>query len=347
MTDGDRNEDTLASRHAAREISAMTNTDDAALVKLIDYILELDEARYAQPSWDSVKALLRALKDILAPSPTTPPQAREELTPEIAEIESDWRAVERQFGEEGIEPAYPTLHHRMGILLRHIRTRAPEPSGLRERFLACRNMRDSKYVGWKISGRGSLNTLAKELDPDHGGSIPTPTDVQRAAFAALMQSSETQQADSCPPRQTPVPTGHGEIGAGPVTKLGTCSLPPVEPSGDDVERVALAPLYEILHCAWHALDDSEDRGDDGTVIMKMDADNLIKAIQVVLGEDAWDEHPRIDDLPAIAAIGTRSEAATPRQGVVDRIALVNVAAEAWARGPAGVADALSAFMDKP
>ncbi len=38
---------------------------------------------------------------------------------------------------------------------------------LAERFLACRIFRDGKYIGWKISGKGSVNELARELDPEH------------------------------------------------------------------------------------------------------------------------------------------------------------------------------------
>lgn len=55
-------------------------------------------------------------------------------------------------------------------------------------------------------------------------------------------------------------------------------------------------LFEVLHQAWHALDDCEDRGEDGHVIMRADADNLQKAVESVLGEHPWETHPRLADV---------------------------------------------------
>lgn len=173
MTDGDRNEDTLASRHAAREIAAMTNTDDAAWVKLCNFIIACDdENELERYNREDGVTIARALKDRLAgedrddcefclgakggrpgnenavngrlacdychalmmpaPSPTTPPQAREELTPEIAEIEkrhAEGRAEANGYGDytfsEWCIRNGKGAHNDRATLLAHIKARAP------------------------------------------------------------------------------------------------------------------------------------------------------------------------------------------------------------------------------
>ena len=61
-------------------------------------------------------------------------------------------------------------------------------------------------------------------------------------------------------------------------------------------RAALPKLVDIAHHAWHALDDCEDRGEEGALIGKYDFDKLHEALTAFL--ESGDIHEALEDLRA-------------------------------------------------
>lgn len=68
---------------------------------------------------------------------------------------------------------------------------------------------------------------------------------------ARITAADPQQADSCPPRQTPAPTGHGGTGVGSATAPLNCSLPSAEAA--PVVPVVPTPRCHTAECAIHTL----------------------------------------------------------------------------------------------
>lgn len=69
--------------------------------------------------------------------------------------------------------------------------------------------------------------------------------------------------------------------------------------GKDGGDPRLSALIDLAHAVWHALEDSEDREDDGTVITQQNSKDMEDALNRVFPDqdNAWEEgHPRFGEL---------------------------------------------------